>query len=212
MKRLGMILPIIALMASAAFAQQGPRELAGVADKPERSQAQLQNTIADLYLANFKERVGLSDDQFLRVRPMVRRFIQNRFQVANQRRILEERQAQLLNQSNASEAEIQKLNDDLTSLDEAGAIDGRFMKNLQRELSPRQGALAREFHKQFINERLPLMLERLRAAQADPNRKGERAAARANQQNRKDQAQRPADTLRGKNNSQPAPARKNLAR
>jgi len=212
MKRLGMILPIIALMASAAFAQQGPRELAGVADKPERSQAQLQNTIADLYLANFKERVGLSDDQFLRVRPMVRRFIQNRFQVANQRRILEERQAQLLNQSNAPEAEIQKLNDDLSSLDEAGAIDGRFMKNLQRELSPRQGALAREFHKQFINERLPLMLERLRAAQADPNGKGERAAARANQQNRKDQGQRPNATLRGKNNSQPAPARKNLAR
>jgi len=33
MKRLGMILPIIALMASAAFAQQGPRELAGVADE-----------------------------------------------------------------------------------------------------------------------------------------------------------------------------------
>ena len=209
MKRLGMILPIIALMASAAFAQQGPRELAGVGDKPERSQAQLQNTIADLYLANFKERVGLSDDQFLRVRPMVRRFIQNRFQVANQRRILEDRQAQLLNQSNASEAEIQKLNDDLSSLDEAGAIDGRFMKNLQRELSPRQGALAREFHKQFINERLPLMLERLRAAQADPNGKGERAAARAN--NRKDQGQRPNATLRGKNNPE-TPARKNLAR
>ena len=210
MKRLGMILPVIALLATAAFAQQGPRELAGVGDKPERSQAQLQNTITDLYLANFKERVGLSDDQFLRVRPMVRRFIQNRFQVANQRRILEERQAQLLNQSNASEAEIQKLNDDLSSLDEAGAIDGRFMKNLQRELSPRQGALAREFHKEFINERLPLMLERLRAAQADPNR-GERAAARANQQNRKDQGQSPGTTLRGKNNPQ-TPARKNLAR
>ena len=83
------------------------------------------------------------------------------------------------------------------------------MKNLQRELSPRQGALAREFHKQFINERLPLMLERLRAAQADPNGKGERAAARAN--NRKDQGQRPNATLRGKNNPE-TPARKNLAR
>ena len=208
MKRLGMIFPIIVLMASAAFAQEGPRALAGAGEKPERPQAQLQNSIADLYLANFKEKVGLSDDQFLRVRPMVRRFIQNRFQVANQRRILEDRQAQLLGQSNASETEIQKLNDDLTSLDEAGAIDGRFMRNLQRELSPRQGLLAREFHKQFISERLPLMLERLRAAQADPNGKGERPAARANQQNRKDQGQRPANTLRGKNNSQPAPARK----
>ncbi len=210
MKRLGLIFPIIALMASAAFAQEGPRALAGVGEKPERPQAQLQNSIADLYLANFKERVGLSDDQFLRVRPMVRRFIQNRFQVANQRRILEERQAQLLNQSNASEAEIQKLNDDLSSLDEAGAIDGRFMRNLQRELSPRQGLLAREFHKQFISERLPLMLERLRAAQADPNGKGN-GRRRANQQNRKDQTQRPANTLRGNNNPQ-TPARKNLAR
>jgi hypothetical protein len=62
MKRFGMILPIIALMASAAFGQEGPRELAGVGEKPERPQAQLQNGIADLYLANFKERVGLSDD------------------------------------------------------------------------------------------------------------------------------------------------------
>ena len=78
------------------------------------------------------------------------------------------------------------------------------MRNLQRELSPRQGLLAREFHKQFISERLPLMLERLRAAQAERP-----AAGRANQQNRKDQVQRPANTLRGKNNSPPAPARKN---
>ena len=207
MKRLRMIFPIIALMASAAFAQEGPRTLAGVGEKPERPQAQLQNGIADLYLASFRERVGLSDEQFLRVRPMVRRFIQNRFQVANQRRILEERQAQLLSQSNASEAEIQKLNDDLSSLDEAAAIDGRFMRNLQRELSPRQALLAREFHRQFISERLPLMLERLRAAQADPNGKGERPG-RANQQNRKDQGQRPANTLRGNNNPQ-NPARKN---
>ena len=84
------------------------------------------------------------------------------------------------------------------------------MRNLQRELSPRQGLLAREFHKEFISERLPLMLERLRAAQADPNGKGERpGAGRANQQNRKDQ--RPANTLRGNNNPQ-TPARKNLAR
>ena len=92
MKRLGLIFPIIALMASAAFAQEGPRALAGVGEDRDRPQAQLQNSIADLYLANFKERVGLSDDQFLRVRPMVRRFIENRFQVANQRRILEDRQ------------------------------------------------------------------------------------------------------------------------
>ena len=211
MKRLSIIVVTIALLSSiSAFAQGGPRDLAGRGDTAERPQAQLQKSIADLYLANFKDEVGLSDEQFLKVRPLVLRFIQMRFQAANQKRILEERQDQLLSQPNPSEAEIQKLNEELTKLDEAATLDGRFMRNLQPELSERQRLLAFAFHRKFINEKLPMMLERLRAANAAPQKQQRPAAAGRANQNRKETAQptRPANTLRGKNN-ETVPVRKN---
>ena len=209
MKRIGTIVVILGLLSVPAYGQ-GPRNLAGLGEQAERPQAQLQRSIIDLYLANFKEQVGLSDEQFLAVRPFVTRFVNARFQNANQRRLLEERQNLLLSQPNASEAEIQKLNEDLSRLDDGGTIDARFMKNLQPQLTPRQALLAREFHRQFMTERLPMMLERLRAAQANNPKAQQREAARANQQqNRKaqQQADRPGNTLRGNNNAQ-TPERK----
>jgi len=209
---MGITLVAISAMAVSAFAQ-GPRALAGPNQSavPDRPLAQVQRGIIELYLANFRDAVGLSEEQFLRVSPFVNRFVNARFQNANQRRILEERQAQLLSQPNASETEFQSLNEELGKLEDGGAIDARFMKNLGTELTPRQATLAREFHKTFITERLPNLLERLRAAQANNPKAQQREAARANQQqNRKGQPQadRPANTLRGNNNAQP-PVRKN---
>jgi hypothetical protein len=210
MKRLGMIIAITSVFAVSAFGQ-GPRALNGgdvVADRPL---PQLQKGIIELYLANFRNEVGLSDDQFLRVSPLVTRFVNARFQNANQRRMLEERQTELLSQPNPAEADIQKLNEDLARLEEGGVIDKRLIKNLQPELTPRQSLLASEFHRQFITERLPMLLERLRAAQANNPKAQERQANRANQQqNRKGQPQadRPANTLRDNNKAQPAPTRR----
>jgi hypothetical protein len=210
MKRIGTILVILSVLSVPAFAQ-GPRNLAGRDEAAERPQAQIQKGIIDLYLANFKAQVGLSDEQFLAVRPFVTRFINARFQNANQRRLLEERQNQLLSQPNASEADIQKLNEDLSKLDDGGAIDARFIRNLEPQLTGRQVLLAREFHRQFMTERLPMVLERLRAAQANNPKAQQREAARANQQQkRKGQSQvdQPANTLRGNNNAQTNPARR----
>jgi len=205
-----MLVLIVAVFAVSAFGQ-GPRALAGSEAAAERPQAQLQQQIADLYLANFKAQVGLDDDQFLVVRPLVLRFINQRFQNANQRKTLEDRQAQLLSQPDPSETEIQTLNEDLSKLDDGGAIDKRFLNNLQTRLQPRQSLLAREFHKGFINETLPMVLERLRAAQANAP-KGPRqrpADARANQQQNRNQQRQDANTLRGKNPQPANPARKN---
>ncbi len=212
MKRVGMIVLIVAAFAVSAFGQ-GPRALAGSEVAAERPQAQLQQQIADLYLANFKAQVGLDDNQFLVVRPLVLRFINQRFQNANQRKVLEDRQAQLLSQPDPSETEIQTLNEDLSKLDEGGTIDKRFMKNLETRLTLRQTLLAREFHKSFINERLPMVLERLRAAQANAPKDQRRPdAARPNQQQNRNQQRQDANTLRGKNPQPTPPARKNPAR
>src|SRR5262245_22111721 len=119
MKRLALVLASLSLLAVSAFAQNGPRNVAGRGEAADRQQAQLQNRIADFNLVNFKEEVGLSDDQLLKVGPKIRRFILNRFQAANQRRILEERQDQLLRQPNASDADLQKLNQDISSVEDA---------------------------------------------------------------------------------------------
>ena len=206
MTRLGMILLTMAILSISVLAQDGPRELVGRGEPVDRPQTQLQRNITDLYLANFKQEVGLSDDQFENVAPIIRTFIERRFGVANQRRALEERQNQLLSQPNPSEAEIQKLNEELTSLDESAALDARFMRNLQPQLSERQLLAARAFHRNFNNEKLPRALERLRANTAPRGQQRPGAAARGNpQQNRRDQVQpkRPANTLRG-NQQRPA--------
>ena len=213
MNRVVLFVLIVAVFSVSAFGQ-GPRALAGSEAAAERPQAQLQQQIADLYLANFKAQVGLDDDQFLVVRPLVLRFMNQRFQNANQRKTLEDRQAQLLSQPDASETEIQTLNEDLNKLDDGGTIDQRFMRNLQMRLTPRQASLARQFHKSFINETLPLTLERLRAAQANaPKNQPQRPAdARPNQQQKRNQQRQDANTLRGKNPQPTNPARKNPAR
>jgi hypothetical protein len=205
MKRLALVLASLSFLTVSAFAQNGPRSLGGRGDAADRPQAQLQNRIADFYLVNFKEEVGLSNDQLLRVGPKIRRFILNRFQAANQRRILEERQDQLLSQPDASDADLQKLNQDIANLEDASIIDRRFLKNLEPELSERQLALARQFHKRFISEKLPMILEQLREERAAARG---RPGGRPNQQNRRDTAPPPA-TLRDNPDN---PARKFLSR
>lgn len=206
MKRLSLILAAFGLMTLSALAQEGPRSLTSQEEPVDRPQNQLQNRIADFYLVNFKEEVGLTDEQLLLVGPKIRRFIQNRFQAANQKRILENRQEQLLKQPNTSDADLQRLNQEIGNLEDAAIIDRRFLKNLQPELTERQIALARQFHKRFISERLPMILERLREENATA--RGRSGVARPNQQNRRG-ANPPPTTLRDNPNN---PARKNLTR
>src|SRR4030095_9009873 len=128
MKRLGLILAAYGFMTLSALAQNGPRNLAGQEETADRPQAQLQNRIADFYLVNFKEEVGLTDEQLLKVGPKIRRFIQNRFQAATQSRILVDREDQLWNQPNASDADLQRLNQEINNLEDAAIIDRRFLK------------------------------------------------------------------------------------
>jgi hypothetical protein len=203
MSRLAIAALMMVLLPVAAFTQDGPRELADRGEPADRTQAQLQRNITDLYLSNFKEQVGLSDDQFLNVAPIVRNFIDRRFQVANRRRQLEERENQLLSQPNPSEAEVQRLNEELSSLDESAAMDARFMRNLQSQLSDRQLLAARQFHRNFINDKLPRAIERLRAQNPARGQQPQRPpAARSNPQpNRRDQPPpqtRPGAALRGR--------------
>ena len=203
MNRFGMIVVAMALLSISALAQDGPRELVGRDDAVDQTQAQLQRNITEVYLSNFKERVGLTDEQLLNVAPIIRTFVERRFRVANQRRRLTERQDQLLSQPNPSETEIRRLNEELTRLEESAALDARLMRNLQPELSERQLLAAHAFHRNFVNNQLPRAVERLRANAAPRGQQQQRTAPAArgnNPQNRREPAQptRPANTLRGR--------------
>jgi hypothetical protein len=211
MKRLGVFV-IILFLTTSAFAQQvGPRELSGQAGAVEQPQAQLQRSIIVLYLSDLRNELELTEEQFLKAEPVIRQFIQMRFKNANQRKSLDERQGQLLNEPNASPADLQKLNEDLTVFERQTANwDGQFIKRLQgelsnQELSERQILLLRGFNRRFFNEKLPTLVERARAENVAKGQQQRPAAARANQ-NRKNPAQQPngtGNTLRGKNAQPP---------
>jgi hypothetical protein len=138
-----------------------------------------------------------------------------RFRFANTRKTLDERQAQLLSQPNASNADIQKLNEEVSKLDaDTATWEGRLVQRLQTELggeyqlSERQILALRTYNRRFFNERLPNVLEQMRAGAAP--RGQQRSGARGNQPS-KNQSTLPANTLRG-NNAQPVQPRQKLAR
>src|SRR6187401_2522839 len=105
MNRFGAILALL-LLSLPAFAQEGPRSLAGPTDTVDDSQAQLQKSVTQLYFSGLQNKLGLTDGQFLRSRQAIQNFIGMRFRNANQRKNLDERQEQILKQLNASEADI----------------------------------------------------------------------------------------------------------
>src|SRR5688572_3063447 len=195
MKRIVMIVIAIGAMAGTTFAQ-GPRALAGRQEPVQQKQGPLQQSIIALYLSDLKNEVGLTDEQFISVEPIVRRFIVQRFNNANQRQMLDARKDQLLNQPNPSPADLQQLNDELTKLDNNhGTWKSRFMQNLLPPLTEYQRIRARDFNDMFIDEKLPALVENFRAESAARGMQERPAAGRANQ-NRKGAAQpgSPANT------------------
>ena len=195
------IIAVGSLMAGSAFAQTGPRrELRadGSTSAPNPRQ-QIQQRITDIYISDFRGAVELSDEQFLKLSPTVREFIQMRFQAANVREELKRRQELLLSQPNPSEADFHKLSEEQARFENnQGTMETRFVTQLRSELSPRQIQLVRRFNTRFFEQRLPALLERARAAAASGDRPQRPAAA--GRQNRGDLPARNGTTLRGKNN------------
>jgi len=198
MKRIVMIVVAIGAMAGIAFAQ-GPRALAGRQEPVQQKQGPLQQSIIALYLSDLRGEVGLTDEQFISVEPIVRQFIRQRFSIANQRQMLDARKEQLLNQPNPSPADLQTLNDELAKLDNNhGTWKSRFMQMLRPQLTEYQRTRTRDFNDRFIDEKLPALVDNFRAQNPARGVQERPAAVRANQ-NRKGAAQpgSPVDTLRG---------------
>jgi len=213
MNRFGAIL-VMLLCSASAFAQAGPRDLAGQTEALEQPQGQLRRSVTQLYIFSLKDEVGLTDEQFARAMHIIQNFIRMRFENANTRKTLDERQNQLLRQPDASEADIQKLNEEVTKLQaETGTWEGRMVRRLQAELgdhqlSDRQILALRSYNRKFFNERLPTLVDQMRAGNTPP--RGQRPGARGNPPPN-NQTTLPANTLRG-NNAQPGQPRQKLTR
>lgn len=175
MKRLFIIAAVLGLLPIAAFAQDAVQEGEQPDQAVEQTQAQptpqgqlqqqIQGRIADLYLSSFREEVELTDEQVLKLSPDIRQFIQGSFRLANRRRVLNERQAQLLSQPNPSRTDVQMLNEQRARMEtEAATLESRFLRRHEADLSERQMLLVSVFNRKFFNERLPRLLDQARAA------------------------------------------------
>ena len=174
-------------------------------DVPQRQAAQQPDPnaralqlISDVYVANFRSTIEMSDDQYLKIGNFLREFIRNRFRVANQRVLLNQRRTELLGQSDPSEAEVQRLGNDLAQLERNAAnFENNFQTRIATELSPKQVLLVMQFNKTFFEQRLPQLLER---ARAEAQTRGQQAQPiRPNANKNKNKTTAPAgDTFRNR--------------
>lgn len=174
--------------------------------RPEAAQAQrIQEQITDLYISDFKNEVGLTDEQFLNLNMPLRRFMRMRFQAPARRQELNRQLEQLLSQPNPSETDVQKLTEDIAKHDrDVGTMEARFLANFGSELLPRQRLLLQQFNRRFFNEKLPGLInqarERNAAAARDQKQRPAAGAAAKQNQVRPNAPARPGNALRGKAN------------
>jgi hypothetical protein len=204
MKRIMLITAVASLLTVSAFAQVNPDE----AETAEPRQAQqIQNQITDLYIANFKSEVQLTDEQFIRLNPGIRNFMRMQFENARRRQAFKQQLSQLMDQPNPSESDVTKLIDAKNQFErEAVTKETRFLTRINSELSPRQQVRVMEFNRRFMDEKLPGLIQQARDRSAKNP-----AAVRRNQQqapaavvrpnaNRPNAGQnRPGTALKGRN-------------
>jgi hypothetical protein len=201
MKRLLLLTPVFCALMLPAFAQvdgaepqvaptDGPREAT-----PEPKQAQrLQQQITDLYISDFKNEVGLTDEQFLKLNNPLREFMRRRFMAPQQRRALNQRLQRLLSQPDPSDSDVQQLTNEIAEHDrEIGTLEARFLARMGSELTPRQRLLFTQFNQKFFNEKLPGLISQARERIAGEQTQGQRQrpAARGQNPNRPNAPARP---------------------
>ena len=180
---------------------------------PEGAQAQqIQQRITELYIADFKSEVQLSDDQFLSLMPGIRNFMKMQFENARRRQAFNQQLSQLMEQPNPSESEVTQLIEARNQFErESATLETRFLTRIGAQLSPRQQVRVMEFNRRFMNQKLPGLIQQARDRSANNpaarNRNPQQppaAVARPNANrpnaNRPNGQARPGTALRGRNN------------
>jgi len=209
MKRAIMIAAVVGLLTVSAFAQVNPPEAETTDQREVRTEPaqgqQIQRQITELYIADFKNEVQLSDEQFMKLNPGIRNFMQRQFEAARQRQAFKQKLTQLMEQPNPSESEVTELINAKNQFErDAATMETRFLTRIGAELSPRQQVRVMEFNRRFMNEKLPGLIQQARDRTANPaarNRNAQQAppaVVRPNA-NRPNGQVRPGPALRGRN-------------
>jgi len=170
MIRLASIVAVLGLSAVTALAvppQQQQQQQLPLRTPEQLQQNQIQDLVGTFYVSEVRTAVELTDDQFLKLGPLMKRFVTMRFNVAARREALSRRIDQLSAQSNLSEDDLSQLLTEKTQVDRNwGNMEVNLLEKLRPDLNTRQVTLFLRFNKRFFEERLPELIEKARAATA----------------------------------------------
>jgi hypothetical protein len=121
------------LLASAALAS--PQEPSGSSGAPLRPRDEAFRMIDAYFVSNLQESLGLSDDQFVRILPMVKRLQNDRRQLAQRRQRALYEMRKLLQSGGATEGRLEEL------LRELKAVESEQPSMIRRDLDAIDGVL-----------------------------------------------------------------------
>jgi hypothetical protein len=154
MPRRGLLLLLAALLPLAASGQNA------APNEPGRPRGDAFRMIDAYIVGNLQESLGLTDDQFGRVLPQVKRLLHDRRELAQRRQRAVQELRRVLQSGNATEAQVTDLLRELKSVAaEEPRTLGRDMEAIDGVLSPVQQAKYRIFEIEVDRKIRELMIE-----------------------------------------------------
>jgi hypothetical protein len=131
----------------------------------QRRQQEILGKITDLYVSQVGKELELTDEQFLKINPLLRDYLRMRYNAATIARDVDQQIAQLSSQANPSEEETQRLIDQKAQLERrvANQNSGLLDKiRMEISLTAKQQLNFLNFQKVFFEEKLPRAIEMAR--------------------------------------------------
>jgi uncharacterized protein (DUF305 family) len=215
MRRSGLFLLVVGALAISAEgrAQQQQRLNQGQQPPPQQQAPppqnsipsafqQMQGVITDFYISEFRNAFGLTDEQFIKLNPPLRRFMMQRFQLALEKANVDQQMDRMATTQNVSPEEADLLLMEKTRIERQMVnVEQRLLEMIRPDLSPQQQIKVAQFNKKFFDEQLRKLIEKAREAP----RPGQPPQDRPNQNKQQNNPRRPnappvdSDQQRGAN-------------
>jgi hypothetical protein len=165
----------------------------------QRQQQEILGKITDLYVHQFNAAMELTDEQFLKINPLLRQYLQMRYNGATISRDIDQQIERLSSQPNPPEDETQRLIEAKAQLERRTANQNSTLLDkilMEISLSPKQRLNFLNFQKTFFEEKLPKIIDMAR--QSTPLRPPPPDRPNQAKQPNKQRGNAPIDALRGK--------------
>jgi hypothetical protein len=150
MRKLATAVLLVTLLSSAAISRQRPQPL------------KIEEPVLDFYVGEFQRVVNTNQDLFVKVRPFLREFVENRFEISARRQDTMQQLQMLVQDRKSSDDDIRRVTRDVDKADsDIQANQERFLSNVGPLLSIRQQARVRVFL-QMADQRMRALLNSIR--------------------------------------------------